>query len=111
YEAARIEGCSEFRIMWQIAVPLTVPTIATLALFYAVPTALLWRRWRRAWRGASPDAERAAAALCGLMTVAGYLVFGVTQIMFAHNNGNMLYLFGVSLWLASSAPEQGEGEA
>ena len=25
-----------FRIMWQIAVPLTVPTIATLALFYAV---------------------------------------------------------------------------
>ena len=36
YEAARIEGCNEFRIMWQIAVPLTVPTIATLALFYAV---------------------------------------------------------------------------
>ena len=36
YEAARIEGCSEIRIMWQIAVPLTVPTIATLALFYAV---------------------------------------------------------------------------
>ena len=36
YEAARIEGCSEFRILWQIAVPLTVPTIATLALFYAV---------------------------------------------------------------------------
>ncbi len=36
YEAARIEGCTEFRIMWQIAVPLTVPTIATLALFYAV---------------------------------------------------------------------------
>ena len=36
YEAARIEGCSEFRIMWQIAIPLTVPTIATLSLFYAV---------------------------------------------------------------------------
>ena len=36
YEAARIEGCGEFRIMWQIAIPLTVPTIATLALFYAV---------------------------------------------------------------------------
>ena len=36
YEAARIEGSSEFRIMWQIAIPLTVPTIATLALFYAV---------------------------------------------------------------------------
>ena len=36
YEAARIEGSTEFRIMWQIAIPLTVPTIATLALFYAV---------------------------------------------------------------------------
>ena len=36
FRAIRIEGCSEFRIMWQIAVPLTVPTIATLALFYAV---------------------------------------------------------------------------
>lgn len=36
YEAARIDGCSEFRIMYKIAIPLCVPTIATLALFYAV---------------------------------------------------------------------------
>ena len=26
----------------------------------------------------------------------------MTQVMFAHNNGNMFYLFGVSLWLAAS---------
>ena len=44
------------------------------------------------------------------MTVAGYLVFGMTQAMFVHNNSNMVYLFGVSLWLAASAPE-GEGAA
>lgn len=83
---------------------------AALALFYAVPTALLWRHWRQALRCAPPDAQRAAAALCGLMAVAGYLVFGMTQVMFAHNNGNMLYLFGVSLWLAASG-SAGEGAA
>ncbi len=36
YEAARIDGCSEFKIMYRIAIPLCVPTIATLCLFYAV---------------------------------------------------------------------------
>ncbi|MBQ6656028.1 MAG: O-antigen ligase family protein [Ottowia sp.] len=83
---------------------------AALALFYAVPAVLLRRRWRQALRCASPDTARATAALCGLMTVAGYLVFGMTQVMFAHNNGNLVYLFGVSLWLAASAPA-GEGAA
>lgn len=82
-----------------------------LALFYAVPAVLLRRRWRQALRGAPPDAARAAAALCGLMAVAGYLVFGMTQVMFAHNNGNMLYLFGVSLWLAASSDQTEEGAA
>ena len=36
YEAARIAGCGEFKIMYRIAIPLCVPTIATLCLFYAV---------------------------------------------------------------------------
>ncbi|MGC9398623.1 MAG: carbohydrate ABC transporter permease [Anaerolineae bacterium] len=30
-EAARIDGCSEFRIWWQIMIPLTLPAIAALA--------------------------------------------------------------------------------
>ena len=36
YEAARIDGFGEFKIMYRIAIPLCVPTIATLCLFYAV---------------------------------------------------------------------------
>ncbi|AEE97713.1 carbohydrate ABC transporter permease [Mahella australiensis] len=32
-DAARIDGCSEFRIFWQITVPLARPAIATVALF------------------------------------------------------------------------------
>ena len=35
-EAAQIDGCSDFRILVQIMLPLCVPTLATLALFYAV---------------------------------------------------------------------------
>ena len=31
-EAARIDGCSEFRIWWQIMLPLTVPALAALAV-------------------------------------------------------------------------------
>ena len=30
-EAARIDGCSEFRIWWQIMMPLTLPAIAAVA--------------------------------------------------------------------------------
>lgn len=32
-EAARIEGCSEFRIYWNVYLPLTKPALATLGIF------------------------------------------------------------------------------
>jgi multiple sugar transport system permease protein len=32
-EAARLDGCSEFRIFWQIYLPLCKPALATLAIF------------------------------------------------------------------------------
>ena len=35
-ESARIEGCSEFRIYLQIASPLSIPSIATIGIFYFV---------------------------------------------------------------------------
>ncbi|MCD8391494.1 MAG: carbohydrate ABC transporter permease [Firmicutes bacterium] len=35
-EAAELDGCGDFRILVQIMLPLVVPTLATLALFYAV---------------------------------------------------------------------------
>jgi len=41
YEAAKIDGCTEFQVMMKIAIPLVYPTLATLALFYAVG------RWNR----------------------------------------------------------------
>lgn len=35
-EAAQIDGCNDFRILVQVMLPLVVPTLATLTLFYAV---------------------------------------------------------------------------
>ncbi|WP_168122449.1 carbohydrate ABC transporter permease [Paenibacillus sp. HB172176] len=35
-ESARIDGCNDLRILFQITLPLALPAIATFALFYAV---------------------------------------------------------------------------
>lgn len=35
-EAAKVEGCSDFGILWRIILPLSKPVLATLAIFYAV---------------------------------------------------------------------------
>ncbi len=37
-EAARIDGCSEFRIFWQIILPLTRPALTVVALFQFMAT-------------------------------------------------------------------------
>lgn len=80
--------------------------VVSLALFYAVPALLLGRQLRSATRQ-MPDPQasvRQAAALCGLCTVLGFVLFGLTQVMFAHNSGNIMYLLGISLWLSASMP-------
>jgi multiple sugar transport system permease protein/putative aldouronate transport system permease protein len=35
-EAAKIDGCSDFGTWWRIALPLSIPSITTIGLFYAV---------------------------------------------------------------------------
>lgn len=42
FEAAHIDGASEFRIFWQIVLPLSLPFLATLALVSAVGQ---WNSW------------------------------------------------------------------
>lgn len=41
-ESARIDGAKEFRIYWQIVMPLIIPTLSTIALFVAVGS---WNSW------------------------------------------------------------------
>lgn len=85
--------------------------VLVLVLFFALPGQLYWRTWRRSSREA-PDTpwQRAArtSALCGLVMVAGYVGFGLTQVMFAHNAGTMMYLFMNLLWLAPIAKASAE---
>lgn len=75
-----------------------------LLFFFGLPLTLFWRFLRRGGPEAEasvPDPHR-AAALCGLVTVVAFVGFGTTQVMFAHNNGNLMYLLAVSVWLAGS---------
>src|SRR5690606_3094023 len=37
-ESARLDGCSELRIFWNIVLPLSVPVLATCALFQFITT-------------------------------------------------------------------------
>ncbi|RCX21677.1 carbohydrate ABC transporter membrane protein 2 (CUT1 family) [Fontibacillus phaseoli] len=36
FESARIDGAKEFRILWQVAIPLSLPSMMTVGLFYMV---------------------------------------------------------------------------
>ena len=41
-EAAKVEGCSDFRFFWKIALPISKPLIAIMVLFYGVGS---WNSW------------------------------------------------------------------
>lgn len=41
-ESAKIEGASEYRILWSIVLPLSMPVVAVMTLFYAV---YHWNSW------------------------------------------------------------------
>lgn len=44
-EAARIDGCGDFRVFWQIILPLSKPAVATVSLFIALA---YWNDWYNA---------------------------------------------------------------
>lgn len=45
YESAKIDGAGDFRIYWQIVIPLSVPALATIGLFQALG---YWNEWYNA---------------------------------------------------------------
>jgi len=42
HESARIDGANDVRILWQIILPVSLPALATVALFYGVA---YWNQW------------------------------------------------------------------
>lgn len=68
--------------------------VCVLLLFYAVPLAVFWptaARVRDPQGGL--DREALSLYLVGLLVPLSYIGFGFTQAFFAHNSGNMFYLF------------------
>lgn len=45
HESARIDGANDGRILWQIILPVSLPALATVGLFYAVA---YWNQWYNA---------------------------------------------------------------
>lgn len=79
--------------------------LLTLATLFGLPGWLYTRKLRSTCRPITRT-----LALCGLSTVLGYLVFGLTQVMFAHNVGNMVYLFMNTLWLGALTQQPPESD-
>ena len=84
-----------------------LPGILVLCAVYAVPGFIYARTWRRGagQANAIPD-PRLTCAGCGLLLVMGYVGFGMTQVMFAHNSSSIMYVFMNLLWMgAMLAPD------
>ena len=76
--------------------------VLALVLFYGVPLAIFWPTRARVMRqeGAAQgevDRTRLALHLVGWIIPVAYIGFGLTQVFFAHNSGNLFYLFMVML--------------
>ena len=74
--------------------------LVLLLALYAVPGLIYWRALRQASPIHNPSClHRQIAAACGLALVVGYVGFGMTQVMFAHNSSSIMYLFMNVLWV------------
>lgn len=70
--------------------------VVVLLLFYAIPLAVFWPTRRRLER--LPQAQRPAALalrLAAALLPIAYFGFGWTQVFFAHNSGNLFYVFAL----------------
>ena len=81
--------------------------LGLLCLFavYAVPATIYGRvlATRRLQPGSPTTCKpiQLASAACGLLMVIGYVGFGMTQVMFAHNSSSIMYVFMNLLWMGA----------
>jgi O-antigen ligase len=82
--------------------------VCALALFFAVPLECYASAIRQSSQPSTNtrQADAHTMAVCGLVMVVGYLGFGMTQVVFAHNSSSMVYLFMNLIWLAALLPSQ-----
>ena len=76
--------------------------VAVLLFFYLVPLLVFWpRRLDSEARGQADDQGAFALRLAGLAIPVLYIGFGLTQVFFAHNSGNLLYLLMVTMFMTA----------
>lgn len=79
--------------------------VGALALFFGIPLLIYIHSLRQnATSTGHESGELCTAAVCGAVLVLGFFGFGMTQVLFAHNSGNMMYLFMNLLWMGATAP-------
>jgi O-antigen ligase len=72
---------------------------ALLAAWFALPLLIFFPKRRDPARAMSDQNSPALAIrMTGLLLPVSYLGFGLTQVLFGHNSGHMVYLFGLVIW-------------
>jgi O-antigen ligase len=69
--------------------------VALLGAWFVLPILIFSPRWRSAVDGSAPVL---AVRMVGLLLPVSYLGFGLTQVLFMHNSGHMVYLYGLVIW-------------
>ncbi|MDR0479470.1 MAG: O-antigen ligase family protein [Burkholderiaceae bacterium] len=82
--------------------------VALLAAWFGLPI-LIFFPWRRA--AAAESGEVFAIRITGLLLPVIYLGCGLTQVLFAHNSGHMVYLYELVIWFAALRGAAGGGAA
>lgn len=88
YESAKIDGAGDFRIYWQIVMPLSLPALATIGLFQALA---YWNEWYN--------------ALLYIQTASKYPLQYFLQNMMAASNINNLVKMGANVDFANIPTE------
>lgn len=80
--------------------------VAVLLFFYLVPLLVFWPRRPDSLTG---EQETFALRLAGLAIPVLYIGFGLTQVFFAHNSGNLFYLLMVTMFMVALQQRQAAG--
>jgi len=72
---------------------------ALLAAWFALPFLIFFPRRRDpACVTTDENSQALTIRVTGLLLPVSYLGFGLTQVLFEHNSGHMVYLFGLVIW-------------
>jgi O-antigen ligase len=69
--------------------------VALLAAWFVLPILIFCPKRRRTVNESAPIL---AVRMTGLLLPVSYLGFGLTQVLFMHSSGHMVYLYGLVIW-------------